>query len=182
DVDPPLTRLSHARAEPLEVRVVPLLEVELRIAVERHARTAAGVRVRADEPVGGVLPLAVGPGRPARLLPGPEADDVVVPLDQEVEIALKIEGLRRVLRPLVLEVRPGVRAGQVDRPATPVGEVTRVPRVDPEWPHRIASLLCPGLHRGERKPAQGADEDRTPRDRPDPDHRCSSSPPVPMSP
>jgi hypothetical protein len=58
----------------------------------------------------------------------------VVVFIQEVEVGVEVEGGRRIGESEVLQIRPGVGRRQVDGLTRPIGEVTRVFRVDPERP------------------------------------------------
>ena len=132
-VNPPLAGRLDPATEPLEVRRVELRQVELWLAVQRVARTGPGIRVRLDRVPPGPAPLP-HVQVPVGQFPGPEPGEVVAVAGQVVEVGTEIELRGRIGFAVVDDVSPGVRAGQVDRPAGGIGEVAAVFRMDPQRP------------------------------------------------
>src|SRR6185436_2246079 len=88
--------------------LIELGEIELWLAIECHPRASSRVRSWRDPVVVSYL------GGPLRLLPRPEPEEVVVMRDQEIQICRIVERIRRINRPVILEVAPGVRASEVN--------------------------------------------------------------------
>src|SRR5690606_23264635 len=105
---PALARLLGPPTHSIEVVRVEPGEIEAGLAVPREAGAGSEKEV-GREPVG-LIELA----RPLGLLPGPEPHEVDAVRGQVVQVRLVVEGDRRIPEAAVLEVRPGVRAGQID--------------------------------------------------------------------
>src|SRR5579859_5918854 len=117
-----ITRVDHSLAQTVKIALVELGQIELGFAIQGGAGAGALVGGHRIEPV----VVVTGLGRPARLFPGPQAEEVVMVGLQEVEIGAVVEDGRRVRAAVILEVGPGMRPGQQDGPASPVHKVARV--------------------------------------------------------
>jgi len=148
DVDAPLAGCAQAAAEPVEIDAVILGQIELRLAVEGLSRPGPRKRLRR----GGVDAFVPPLGVPSDRLPGPQPDEVVAEPFEAIEVGGEVERRRGIARPDVDQVRPGMRAGQIDRFAGPVGEVAGVLRVSPQRAlgGRTAAAPATGLRRGGR--------------------------------
>src|SRR5688572_17544891 len=96
NINPALAGVAHSRPQPIEVRRIEPLEVEFRFTVDRKARSRARPRKRSDM-VHKVL--AQGPirsGIPSRRVPSPKPDKIMLVLFKKIQIATKIERLRRI--------------------------------------------------------------------------------------
>ncbi len=132
-VDAGVHRGGDAVAQALEPRPANAREVEPRATVLRGAgaRPFPGNRIE--------VVIALPPGRPARVLPGPQPHERVAVLDDRREESLPIERCGRPLGPSVLEDRPRVRARQVDRGAVGTRQVPGIGGADGQGPNRRRS-------------------------------------------
>ncbi len=143
-VDSTLTGGHHPRPEPGEVRLVELRKVVSGPAVLRRPRARPAVRRRGVEPI-----VVVGSLHgPPTGFPGPEPEEVVVVGREGVEVGRVVEDRGRVGPAVVLQIAPGVRAGEQDRGAVFVGEVARIARADAQQAQRRTGRAVHGNERG----------------------------------
>ena len=118
--------IGHALAEPVEVRLVPLRQIESRMSRDVVSRSRPKPRL-GSRPHAARIEIRVVRKRP---FPHPQAEEVLVVLVQEIEIVSVIE--RLVVRWIdvihVQKVVPRVRAREVYRLAAVVREVAWVRR------------------------------------------------------
>ena len=111
--------LGDARPHAIEVHRIEFLEIEFQAAVERHARAGANVQRRL------IYNLVRRPWRPRRLLPSPQAHEVVVVALHHGDVTRPVK--RRDWRDsIVLQIRPGMRASQENGTAAAVSEVAGI--------------------------------------------------------
>ena len=134
-VHPAITGGNDARAHAVEVGLVKLRQVKLGLAVQCRPRSWTRIRHRVE-------PGAVGsPYGSYRLLPAPQPKEVVMVSLQKVQVRGVVENGRGRRRACILQVCPGVRTGQVQRPAA-IREVARILRVDTQRAGSRCWLRC----------------------------------------
>ncbi len=128
----PLSRaVDDPTAQTVKIGLIESADVELGLAIQGQA--GAGPRI-GQGTVGDRALLGVGI---PRTLPGPEAEEVVVVPLQESEVRVKVQCWRRrqLVKGVVLEIAPRVRADQQNGLAAAVGEVAGIGRADPQRSH-----------------------------------------------
>src|SRR5436189_1638251 len=71
-----LPRFSHPVTQSLEIPLIELFEIKVWFAVQRLLGSRPAVRIRFNKPVVWISVLSICPRRPARLLPGPQPNEV----------------------------------------------------------------------------------------------------------
>ncbi len=126
DVEAPLAGPDHPAPQTLEVLWIEAGEVE------------AGTAVQGSAGAGALVDPGVEVVRPG--LVGPEADEVVPPAGEAVQVALEVEGAGAL--GVVDQVVPVVRAGEDDGAAFGVLEEVGVSRVNAEGGHGGGAHCC----------------------------------------
>ena len=71
---------------------------------------------------------------PGSKFPAPEPDEIVMMRREKAEVGIEIKRGRRIIRPDVWKIVPGMGTGEINRLPGAVGEVARVPRMQPQRP------------------------------------------------
>ena len=116
----------------IEVALIESRQVNFRLAVRRHPRTCALIRLWLKDEVGKASLRQIGIGQPPCLFPSPQAEEVVIIGYQEFKICLVIELVERVRGADIYTVVPSVRARKVNGVATIVRKISLVLGIYPE--------------------------------------------------